>query len=183
MTLNAARLVFIEETFVTTAMTRLYGRGPCGERVIGTGPQGHWRTTTFVAALRSEGLTAPMVTEGPMTGELFLAYVREFLCPTLAPGDLVIWDNLSSRHVSGVLEAIEACGARVGSLPPYSRDFDPIEQLFAQFKARLRKAGQRTLEAIENTIGTLVNQFAPAECVTKLLPQRRLCRISKVKTL
>lgn len=165
MTLNAAQLVFIDETFVTTAMTRLYGWGPRGERVVGTVPQGHWQTTTFVAALRSEGLTAPMVTEGPMTGELFLAYVREFLCPTLAPGDLVIWDNLPSHQVSGVREAIEACGAKVRSLPPYSPDFNPIEQLFATFKAQLRKAGQRTMEAIENTIGTLVNQFTPAECM------------------
>jgi transposase len=99
-----------------------------------------------------------------MTGELFLAYVREFLCPTLALGDLVIWDNLSSHQVSGVRETIEACGARVKSLPPYSLDFNPIEQLFAKFKAQLRKAGQRTVEAVENTIRTLLNQFTPAEC-------------------
>jgi transposase len=145
-------------------MTRLYGWGPKGERVIGTVPQGHWQTTTFVAALRQAGLTAPMVTDGPMTGDLFLGYVREFLCPTLSPSDVVIWDNLSSHQVSGVREAIEARGAILKPLPPYSPDLNPIEQLFAKLKARLRKAGQRTVEAIGDAIGELLNQLTPAEC-------------------
>lgn len=164
-TLNAAQLVFIDETFVTTAMTRRYGWGPRGERVIGTVPQGQRQTITFVAALRQEGVTAPMITEGPMNGELFLAYVPEFICPTLVPGNVVIWDNLSSHQVKGVREAIEACGAKVMPLPPYSPDFNPIEQVFAKFKARLRQASQRTLDAVETTMGTLLSQFTPGECV------------------
>jgi transposase len=175
-------LVFLDETGATTAMARLYGWGPRGERVVGTVPHGHWRTTPCVAALRQTGLTAPMVTEGPMTGELFLGYVREFLCPTLSPGDIVIWDNLSSHQVAGVREAIEARGAFLKPLPPYSPDFNPIEQAFSKFKARLRQAAQRTVEALWKTFGEVLDQFTPTG-VCQLLPPCRLCRISEMKTL
>ncbi|CAK0780815.1 transposase [Gammaproteobacteria bacterium] len=163
-TLNPDHLVFVDETGLTTAMVRLHGWGPRGERVVGTAPQGHWHTTTFVAALRRTGLTAPMVTGGPMNGELFLAYTREFLCPTLSAGDIVIWDNLSSHQMAGVCEAIEARGAILKPLPPYSPDFNPIEQAFSKLKALLRKAAERTHEALWNTVGEILNEFSPTEC-------------------
>lgn len=131
-TLEPAKLVFLDETGATTALTRLYGWGPRGKRVIGTVPHRHWETTTLVVALRQTALTAPMVTAGPRNGDLFLGYGREFLCPSLLPGDMVIWDNLSSHHVGGVREAIEARGAILKPLPPYSPDFNPIEQVFAK---------------------------------------------------
>jgi len=121
-------------------MTRRYGRAPRGRRCIALAPLGDWETTTFVGALRHRELTAPMLTDGPMDGEVFLAYVREFLCPTLQPGDIVILDNLSSHKVAAVREAIPATGATLRYLPPYSPDFNPIEKLFAKLKALLRKA-------------------------------------------
>jgi transposase len=162
--LDPDRLVFIDETGLDTAMVRRYGWGACGARVRGAAPQGHWHTRTFVAALRQQGLTAPMVIEGAMDGALFKAYVKEFLCPTLVPGDIVVWDNLSSHQVAGVREAIEAVGAVLKPLPPYSPDFNPIEQVFAKLKAGMRKAGERTVEALENTLAKLLDQFSPTEC-------------------
>jgi transposase len=162
--LDPTKLVFIDDTGANTAMTRPYGWGPRGERVVGTVPQGHWQTTTCVAALRREGLTAPMVTDGPMNGPLFLEYVRTFLCPTLAAGDVVIWDNLSSHQVKGVREAMDAAGAVLKPLPPFSPDLNPIEQMFAKLKAGLRKAGRRTVDALSNAIGEALDQFTPAEC-------------------
>jgi transposase len=163
-TLDPARLVFIDETGLDTVMVRRYGWGNCGARVRGTAPQGHWQTSTFVAALRRQGLTAPMVIRGPMDGALFKAYVQEFLCPTLTPGDIVVWDNLSSHQVAGVREAIEAVGAILKSLPPYSPDFNPIEQVFAKLKAWLRKAAERTVETLWDTLAKGMDQFTPAEC-------------------
>lgn len=164
VTWDPARLVFLDETGLTTAMVRRHGWGPRGQRVRGAAPQGHWHTTTLVAALRQSGLTAPMVTEGPMTGELFLAYVREFLAPTLRPGDRVICDNLSSHHVAGVREAIEARGAMFLPLPPYSPDLNPIEQVFSKLKALLRKAAARTIEALHTAVAETLEYFPPAEC-------------------
>jgi transposase len=163
-TLDPARLVFIDETGLDTAMVRRYGWGDGGARVRGAAPQGHWHTSTFVAALRQRGLTAPMVIQGAMDGACFKAYVKEFLCPTLAPGDIVVWDNLSSHQVAGVREAIEAVGATLKPLPPYSPDFNPIEQVFAKLKAGLRKAGERTVEALWDTLAKVMDQFTPAEC-------------------
>lgn len=127
-------------------------------------PHGHWKTTTFLAGLRLHGLSAPLVVDGPINGELFLAYVQQHLVPTLKPGDIVIMDNLSSHKVAGVREAIEAAGARLLFLPPYSPDFNPIEQVFAKLKALLRKASERTVSALWDRIGTLVDRFEPAEC-------------------
>lgn len=162
--LDPARLVFIDETGLTTAMVRLHGWGPRGERVVGTEPRGHWETTTLVAALRRDGMTAPMVTCGAMNGELFLAYVREFLCPTLLPGDIVVWDNLSSHKVAGVREAIEAKGAILKPLPPYSPDFNPIERAFSKLKGLLRKAEKRTTEDLWEATARALEQVTPTEC-------------------
>lgn len=157
-------LVFLDETWVTTHMTRRYGRAPVGERCIASAPHGPWKTTTFIAGLRHDGLTAPMVADGPMNGPLFLAYVREFLGPTLKHGDMVIADNLSSHKVAGVREAIEAAGATLRYLPPYSPDLNPLEKLFAKLTALLRKAAKRTVNALWTEIGHLLNAFSPQEC-------------------
>lgn len=162
--LDIETLVFLDETSTATNMTRRYGRAQTGERCIAAVPHGHWKTTTFVAGLRHDRVTAPMVADGPMDGALFLAYVREFLCPTLTQGDVVIADNLSSHKVAGVREAIEAVGAKLVYLPPYSPDLNPIEQLFAKLKALLRKAAARTKDALWAEIGDLLETVAPEEC-------------------
>ena len=146
-------------------MARLRGRAPRGERLVGKVPHGPLgRTTTFVAGLRSNALTAPCVIDGPMNGNAFLAYVEQILSPSLKPGDIVVLDNLSAHKVAGVREAIEAAGARPLYLPPYSPDFNPIEQLFAKLKALLRKAAERSVESLWNRIAALLNAFSPSEC-------------------
>jgi transposase len=145
-------------------MARLRGRAPRGERLIGKVPHGHWKTTTFVAGLRTTALTAPGVIDGPMNGNAFLAYVDQILIPTLTPGDIVVVDNLSAHKVAGVREAIEAAGARLLYLPPYSPDFNPIEQLFAKLKALLRKAAERSVDGLWSRIASLLNAFTPDEC-------------------
>jgi len=162
--MDPEKLVFIDETWTSTSMARRCGRAPRGQRCIGSAPHGHWKTTTFVGALRRRRLTAPMVTDGPMDGEMFLAYVRQFLCPTLQPGDIVVLDNLSSHKVAGVKHAIHAMGATLLYLPPYSPDFNPIEKLFSKLKALLRKAARRTIDALWNEIGNLLNSVTPNEC-------------------
>jgi transposase len=145
-------------------MVRPRGRAPRGERLIGKVPHGHWKTTTFVAGLRASALTAPCVIDGPMNGSAFLAYVEQILVPSLNPGDVVVLDNLSAHKVPGVREAIEAAAAKLIYLPPYSPDFNPIEQLFAKLKALLRKAAERSVEALWSRIASLLNAFAPDEC-------------------
>ena len=140
------KLVFLDETGAATNMARRYGRCPRGVRLLSSVPWGHWKTTTFVAGLRSDRLTAPCVLDGPMDGETFKAYVEQFLAPSLSPGDIVIMDNLPSHKVKGIREAIVAAGADVRYLPPYSPDLNPIEQLFAKLKALLRKAAPRTFD-------------------------------------
>jgi transposase len=162
--MDPARFVFLDETGATTNMVRRYGWSPRGERLVDVAPYGHWRTTTFVAGLRSTGFVAPLVLDGPMTGEIFRAYVQQFLAPSLAPGDVVVMDNLAAHKVAGVREAVEAAGASVMPLPPYSPDLNPIEQAFAKLKAGLRKAGARTRDALWNTIGRLLDSFSPSEC-------------------
>jgi transposase len=149
---------------VTTNMARLRGRAPKGERLRAAIPHGHWKTTTFIGALRLNGLTAPMVLDGPINSLWFQAYVDQVLVPTLAPGDVVIMDNLSSHRRPGVRAAIEAAGARLLYLPPYSPDFNPIENAFAKFKALLRKAAERTVERLWAAIGRLLVDFTPIEC-------------------
>jgi transposase len=158
------RLVFIDETGTSTKMARRHGRAPRGERLVGKIPHGHWKTTTFVAALRSTALTAPCVIDGPMNGNAFLAYVEQVLAPTLKPGDVVVLDNLAAHKMPGVREAIKATGAELLYLPPYSPDFNPIEQLFAKLKALLRKAAERSVERLWNRIAHLLEAFQPNEC-------------------
>lgn len=156
--------MFLDETGASTNMTRRYGRAPVGERCVACVPHGHWKTTTFIAGLRVDALTAPMVLDGPMDGEAFLVYVREFLCPTLRPGDMVIADNLPSHKVAGVREAIEAVGATLCFLPPYSPDLNPIEKLFSKLKALLKKTACRTIGELWDEIGRLLDAFSPEEC-------------------
>jgi transposase len=145
-------------------MCRLYGRSPVGQRLDGTAPYGHWQTTTFLAGLRHDGITAPLVLDGPINGEIFLAYVEQFLVPTLRPGDIVILDNLASHKVAGVAEAIAAAGATVRYLPPYSPDLNPIEQLFAKIKALLRKAAARTRDALWHAVALALQCVSSQEC-------------------
>jgi transposase len=157
-------LVFVDETWASTNMARRYGRCPRGERLVSPIPFGHWKTTTLVAALRYDGLTAPFVIDGPINGDWFLIYIEQVLAPTLSEGDIVIVDNLASHKVAGIREAIESRGARLLYLPPYSPDLNPIEQVFAKIKALLRKAAARSIEILWRVIGRLVRSFAPQEC-------------------
>ena len=145
-------------------MARLRGRAKRGERCRAPVPHGHWQTTTFTGALRLHGMTAPMVLDGPMNGNAFLAYVEQVLAPTLRPGDVVIMDNLPAHKRSGVRATIEAAGATLRYLPPYSPDFNPIENAFAKLKALLRKAATRTLDDLWNAIRDALPQFTPTEC-------------------
>jgi transposase len=163
--LDVSRLIFLDETWAKTNMTRLYGRSPRGERLLGHTPYGHWKTTTFLAGLHCDGIVAPLVLDGPINGEAFLAWVEQFLAPTLQPGQIVIADRLGSHKVAGVREAIEARGASMMLLPPYSHDLNPIEQVFAKLKALLRKAAPRTRERLWLTIGEKLAMFAPQECM------------------
>src|SRR6185295_15645553 len=162
--LDLTHLVFIDETSVNTNMTRAYGRGLEGERVIGRVPFAAWKTLTFVAALRCEGMTAPMLINGAMNGEAFLAYIERCLVPTLERGDVVIMDNVPSHKVDGVQAAIEAAGATLRYLPPYSPDLNPIEAAYSACKAFLRKCAERTEQALGRRIGQFVRRLQPAAC-------------------
>ena len=163
--LDPRRLVFIDETWASTNMAPRYGRCEKGKRLIAHVPFGHWKTTTLIAALRHDGLTAPCVFDGPVNGEKFRAYVEQILVPTLEPGDLVLMDNLNSHKVAGVSQAIEAAGAERRFLPPYSPDMDPIEQVFAKVKNTLRKMAQRTVDALWNAVGIAIDEVSPTECI------------------
>jgi transposase len=145
-------------------MARLYGRAPRGQRLIGTVPHGHWQTSTFLAALRHDAITAPCVIDGPINGETFQAWVVQFLVSTLAPSDIVIMDNLGSHKGAAVRAAIEDTGATLLFLPPYSPDLNPIEQVFAKLKALLRKAAARSLDALWTAVGHLLQHFSSDEC-------------------
>jgi len=145
-------------------MTRLHGRAPRGKRLLAAIPHGHWKTTTFIGALRCDGLTAPMVVDGAVNGDVFRAYVEQVLAPTLKPGDIVVLDNLQSHKVEGVRDAIEAVGAELRYLPPYSPDMNPIEQAFAKLKTLLRKAEARTVDALWTVIGRLVDCITAQDC-------------------
>jgi transposase len=164
LVLDARRLVFIDETAVTTKMVRHYGRWPRGERLVARVPHGHWKTLTLVAALRIDGLTAPYVVDGAMDGPSFLAYVEQVLAATLRKGDIVFMDNLRTHKIEGVREAIEAAGATVRYLPAYSPDLNPIEQAFSKLKMALRKGAARTVTTLLKLIGRLIKTFAPQEC-------------------
>lgn len=145
-------------------MARRRGRAHRGERCRAGIPHGHWKTTTLVAALRFDGLTAPMVLDGAMTGAAFLAYVRQLLAPTLRNGDIVVMDNLPAHKITGVRQEIEAAGAKLLYLPPYSPEFNPIEQVFAKLKALLRKAAARTIDALWTAIAAALDAFTTQEC-------------------
>jgi len=150
-------------------MTRTHGRCARGKRLISKVPHGHWRTLTFLAALRCDRIEAPCVIDGPINGRSFLAYVEQFLVPTLTPGDIVIMDNLGSHKGQAVRKAIRAAGAKLFFLPPYSPDLNPIEQVFAKLKTLLRKADERTVEATWQRIGSLLSRFSPTECANYLI--------------
>ncbi len=162
--LDPARLVFIDETWAKTNMTRLCGWAPRGRKLLAKVPHGHWRTLTFLAALRRDRINAPCVIDGPINGDSFLAYVEQILVPTLKPGDIVVVDNLGSHKGKAVRRAIRAAGAKLFFLPPYSPDLNPIEQVFAKLKTLLRKAAERSVEATWKRIGTLLRAFTPQEC-------------------
>ena len=163
-TLDPTRLVFLDETGVATNLLRRYGRGPRGQRVADHAPQGRWESSTFIAALRVTGLTAPGVLDGPMDGASFLAYVEQILVPTLQPGDIVIADNLAAHKVDGVRPAIEAAGATLRFLPPYSPDFNPIELCFAKLKTIVRTARCRSIDTLWPLLGECLSRFTPTEC-------------------
>jgi len=145
-------------------MVRAFGRAVCGQRLVQAVPHGHWKTSTFIGALRCSGMIAPCVIDGAVNGELFLAYVEQVLVPELQPGDTVIMDNLGSHKVAGVRQAIEAAGAKLLYLPAYSPDLNPIEMAFAKLKSLLRKKALRTIDAVNNALGAIADVFTPEEC-------------------
>lgn len=162
--LDLNKLVFIDETGTNTKMVRTRGRCRRGQRLIGKAPWGHWKTTTFVAGLRCNEISAPCVLDGAMNGQVFRAYVEKVLIPVLKPGDIVVMDNLSAHKVDGIRELIKAVGAKLVYLPPYSPDLNPIEMAFAKLKALLRKAAARTRDALWDKIADVLQAFTPQEC-------------------
>lgn len=156
--------MFLDETGAATNMVSRCGWAPKGERLVDDAPRGHWHTTTFVGGLRGSGVVAPLVLSGPMTGEAFRAYTEQFLAPARAPGDVVVMDNLPAHKVAGVAAAIQAAGASILYLPPYSPDLNPIEMAFAKLKTLLRKTAARTREELWDVIGALLDHFDPHEC-------------------
>jgi transposase len=158
------RLVFIDETWTKTNMAPLRGWALRGERLIGKVPHRRWKTMTFVAALRHDGITAPWIIDGPIDGESFRTYIERVLVPTLRPGDIVVMDNLGSHKGKAVRALIRAAGAKLLFLPKYSPDLNPIEQVFAKLKQLLRKAAPRTVEAIWAAIGEILGAFTSEEC-------------------
>ena len=166
--LDPQRLVFIDETWAKTNMAPLRGWAPRGQRLHAKVPYGHWRTMTFLAALRCDRIDAPCVLDQPVNGQSFTDYVEQCLVPTLSPGDIVIMDNLSSHKRPAVRKAIRNAGARLLFLPPYSPDLNPIEQVFAKLKHLMRKAAERSHEATGRRIGTLLDAFPPQECANYL---------------
>lgn len=159
------RLVFLDETAVSTKMVRLSGRSPRGERLIGRQPHGHWQTLTFVAGLRHDGMVAPFVLGGAMTGDMFRAYVEQSLAPTLRRKDIVIMDNLAAHKVAGIRDTIEARGATLRYLPQYSPDLNPIEMPFSALKAQLRKFAERTVPSLSRRIGQFAARLSPRHAI------------------
>jgi transposase len=165
---DPARLVFIDETWTKTNMTRLHGWAPKGERLVAKVPHGHWKTATFLAALRNDRIEAPCLFDGPINGERFLAWVQQFLIPTLKRNDIIVLDNLGSHKGKAVRRAIRAVGARLVFLPKYSPDLNPIEQAFAKLKALVRKAAPRSLDAVSNALAAALAAISPDECANYL---------------
>ena len=166
--LDPSRLVFIDETWAKTNMTRSYGRCAKGTRLVAKVPRCRWRTLTFLAALRSDRIDAPCVIDGPINGQSFRAYVEQVLVPTLRPGDVVVMDNLGSHKGKVIRRALRSAGAKLFFLPKYSPDLNPIEQVFAKLKTLLRKAEPRSIEAVWKGIGQLLDAFTPIECANYL---------------
>lgn len=166
--IDPKRLVFIDETWAKTNMTRTRGRCAKSKRLVAKVPHGHWKTLTFIAALRADRITAPCVIDGPVNARNFLAYVKQILVPALRQGDLVIMDNLRSHKGKAIRNAIRAAGAKLFFLPPYSPDLNPIEQVFAKLKALLRKACESTVDATWKKIGELLEAFSAEECANYL---------------
>lgn len=166
--LDPTRLVFIDETWAKTNMSRTHGWWQRGKALLAKVPHGHWKTMTFLAALRCDGITAPFVLDGPINGESFAAYVEQVLVPTLRPGDIVVLDNLGSHKGSAIRRMIRAAGARLFFLPPYSPDFNPIEQVFSKLKRLLRKAEPRSTDSVWQSIGKLLGRFTSEECASYL---------------
>ena len=162
------RLVFLDETWIKTNMAPLRGWGPRGKRLAAKVPHGHWKTLTFVAALRHNRVDAPCVIDGPINGELFTAYVEQVLVPTLSLGDIVVLDNLGSHKGRRARQAVRAAGAHLVFLPPYSPDLNPIEQLFAKLKHLMRNAAPRTVEETWRKAGQLLDLVSPTECANYL---------------
>ena len=162
--LDPHRLVFVDETRASTNLTRTHGRCPVGERLVMGVPHGHWKTTTFVAALRADGLTAPTVVGGAMTADVFLAYVEQQLVPVLRPGDTVVMGNRICHTRPGVRKAIERAGCELRLPPPYSPDLNPIEKAFSKLQAKARAAAKRTIHGRWESLGQVLDTFTPAEC-------------------
>ncbi|MGH9413504.1 MAG: IS630 family transposase [Terriglobales bacterium] len=160
----SARLIFIDETWAKTNMTRTHGRCTRGRRLVAKVPHGNRRTFTFVAGLRHDGITAPCLLDGPIDGDSFIAWVEQALVPTLRPGNIVVMDNLSSHKDPAIRHAIRSAGAKLFYLPPYSPDLNPIEQAFSKLKTLLRKENARSFEAIEMALAGLLKKFTPEEC-------------------
>jgi transposase len=161
--------VFIDETWTKTNMAPLRGWAPKGQRLLGRVPHGHWKTMTFLAALRSDQVTAPCVFDGPINGECFLLYVEQMLAPCLRPGDIVIMDNLGSHKTQAIRAAIRKAGARLLFLPPYSPDLNPIEQVFSKLKHFIRIAQERSVEAVSKAIAAILPVFTKQECANYLV--------------
>lgn len=166
---DAPRFVFLDETWAKTNMIRRYGRALHGQRLVESVPHGHWHTTTVLMGLRSNGIVAPLVVDGPINGRVFLAWVQQELCKELHPKDIVVMDNLSAHKVAGVQEAIRAVGAEVRYLPPYSPDLNPIENLFSKFKSLLRSEAARTVDALWSAVGRMIDKFSPGEYLRYIL--------------
>ncbi len=162
--LDLDRLVFLDETAAKTNMTRAYGYAPRGQRLVGQAPYRRWQTSTFLGVMRAGGFLAPLVVDGAMTSELFLAYVERVLIPELKPGDVVGLDNLNCHTQKAVRQALQAAGCRLEYLPAYSPDLNPIEMAFSKLKRLLRKAAERTVEGLWATLGRLLDHFSPQEC-------------------
>jgi len=161
--LDPSRLVFVDETGASTKMARRCGRAARGARCIAAVPHGHWKTTTFVGGLRLSGIAAPMILDGAMDGPAFLAWIEQMLTPTLKPGDIVVMDNLPAHKQPGVRTAIEACGAELRYLPPYSPDLNPIEMAFSKFKALLKEAAARTVAELSEAIAVTLPLITPCD--------------------
>lgn len=162
--LDPRRLIFIDETWIKTNMTRTRGWGPHGKRLTAHIPHGHWKTLTFLAGLRHDRIVAPFVLDGPINGDAFTAWVSQCLVPELAPGDIVVADNLGSHKGKSARQLIRDAKAHLLFLPPYSPDLNPIEMLFAKLKTLFRKADERSIEASWKRVGTLLDTFTPTEC-------------------